>query len=248
MGHPSTSTQPLKALFNALPAIFSGQSAQDTSHQGTYNGLPDQQKPLHHPRYPAYSPSAHYSQPRAYSPCSYQSKPGHAPFHLRKSFNSLRRYTGILTILSTSISAVLSVGMEVIMVYMTYTFYHTKGHDPSYDQRSGPWAKHTKLWPTYLLLGASGITCLLSLGILVATCCKSRKKALFSVFYHIVHVLLWAGVTVLYRVGKTGDDLWGWSCSENADNIQDLFKGVVNFNGLCKLQVLMAFPYEKAVH
>lgn len=48
-----------------------------------------------------------------------------------------------------------------------------------------------------------------------------------------VHILTWIVVAVLYRVGKTGKDLWGWACSPVAEKIQPTFEGVVNFNKIC---------------
>lgn len=236
MAHPSPWAAPLRAFLSAAPAIFPGQTYQQMPYQGAYNVPPDHQQPLHQFQHSAYSPSAHYHQPTSYS-CSYKSKPGQASFHLRKSGDKLCRYIKLLTLLSTILSTLLSLVMEGAMMYMTYTFYHTRHHAPAYGDRSGPWAKNTKLWPTCVLLGASAVTSILNLGMLVVTCCKSRKKAVFSMLYNSIHVLLWASVTVAYRLGRTGNDLWGWSCSDKADAVQDLFKGVVNFEGLCKLQV-----------
>ena len=180
MAYDSPWAEPLKAFLNAAPKIFSGPSVQYRHRPGAYNSLPDQQQPLHHPQHPNYSPSAHYNQPTAYSPGSCESKPCQPQSRLRLSLVKIRRYTKILTIVSTSISTLLTLVMEAAMIYMSYTFHHTKDNNPGYGDRSGPWAKKTKLWPTYLLLGASGITCLLSVGMLIVTCCRSRKKAVFS--------------------------------------------------------------------
>lgn len=57
------------------------------------------------------------------------------------------------------------------------------------------------------------------------------------------HVLLWIIVAVLYRVGKTGHDLWGWACSPLAEKIQPNFEGIVNFDQVCKRGVRVFLFY-----
>jgi hypothetical protein len=47
------------------------------------------------------------------------------------------------------------------------------------------------------------------------------------------HIITWIVVAVLYRVGKTGKDLWGWACSPTAQKIQPGFEGVVHFEDIC---------------
>jgi hypothetical protein len=34
-------------------------------------------------------------------------------------------------------------------------------------------------------------------------------------------------------MGKNGHDLWGWACSDTADEIQQNFEGVVDFDMVC---------------
>jgi hypothetical protein len=47
------------------------------------------------------------------------------------------------------------------------------------------------------------------------------------------HIITWIVVAILYRVGKTGKDLWGWACSPGAQKIQHNFEGVVHFEDVC---------------
>ena len=54
------------------------------------------------------------------------------------------------------------------------------------------------------------------------------------------HVLVWIVVAILYRVGKTGHDLWGWACSPLAQSIQPNFEGVVDFQSVCKRGVSLS--------
>jgi len=214
-------TAPLQALFGAAQSLPGFKS----SHQGYntgYANLPDQGAPLCYPAASSYN--------QCYEP---KLQPKHEAAYGR--FRHLRRWVKIIVVVSNVFSGIFSLVMEVAMCYMMYKFYKTKDH--SAYGRSSPWAKNTKLWPTIMLLAASGITVLLSFAILVALCCRSKKKAIFSVWYNLIHIGAWVGVAVLYRVGKTGDDLWGWSCSSGAEEIQSLFKDELNFSALCKTQV-----------
>lgn len=38
-------------------------------------------------------------------------------------------------------------------------------------------------------------------------------------------------------MGRTGSDLWGWTCSDKADSIQAEFAALVNFSRFCDIQV-----------
>lgn len=51
------------------------------------------------------------------------------------------------------------------------------------------------------------------------------------------HVAVWVGSAVAYKAGNTGSDLWGWTCSDGADGIQQAFQSVINFDDFCKVQV-----------
>lgn len=43
------------------------------------------------------------------------------------------------------------------------------------------------------------------------------------------------------------NDLWGWSCADEANAIQTEFKGVVNFTALCDVQVRIPHPSQMSV-
>lgn len=51
------------------------------------------------------------------------------------------------------------------------------------------------------------------------------------------HVAVWVGSAIAYKAGNTGSDLWGWTCSDGADGIQEVFRAVINFDDFCKVQV-----------
>jgi len=97
-------------------------------------------------------------------------------------------------------------------------------------------------------MSISCITVLLSSLALIAYIREGIKKAnkisSFETYFTVAmeggHVVIWIVVAVLYRVGKTGHDLWGWACSPLAIQIQPNFQGVVDFDQVCKRSV--SFP------
>lgn len=53
-----------------------------------------------------------------------------------------------------------------------------------------------------------------------------------------IEVIAWAVSSSLYKMADTGADLWGYSCSETADQmILNGAKSFVNFGNLCTAQV-----------
>jgi hypothetical protein len=161
-----------------------------------------------------------------------------------------RRYLAIVLLLSKCVSAALSALMESSMVYMMYKYKATRSISSA--EYAGPWPKNPKLWPTLLLAVASGLTLLLTVGSVLSRICRTLRKSsqiaksrpLVTTAKYAVHIGTWACVAVAYRLGKTGDDLWGWSCSDSADAIQKAFENDVNFSSLCKLQVCIEPCYS----
>ncbi|KIX06281.1 uncharacterized protein Z518_04256 [Rhinocladiella mackenziei CBS 650.93] len=173
------------------------------------------------------------------SPTAQQCDPKASPKHevLLERFGKIRRWTKIASALSHFISGLLSIFMESAMFYVTYRFYKTKDITTE-DRPWGPWPQETKLWPTFMLAAASVVTSLLALAFLIALCCRSKRKAAaFSLLYVLVHIVGWVVISALYRIGKSDNDLWGWSCTDQAKEIQNqLGSDVLNFESLCKLQ------------
>jgi hypothetical protein len=132
--------------------------------------------------------------------------------------------------------------MNGIMVYVVIKFYTTK-NDPGAG-RSTPWADSPVLWPTWMLLLASGVTFVVTAFALSAACCaKSKaeggrgKTIWFTVLKYAVHVIVWLAVAALYKIQKKDRDLWGWSCGNEAAEIQYAFNTKLNFSFLCNIQV-----------
>jgi hypothetical protein len=221
---------------------------------GSYQQLNEQQSPLQ--PLTASSQAQMHQYPTAYqSPTLYDQKymtqqttpvqpssPG-SP-RLRKKLSRTRRSIKIVVLISAAVSALLSLIMTGAMGYMLWKFYKTKDDHAQgeYPKDITPWAENTKAWPTYMLLVGAGITFMSSLGSLVSVCCRNRNKIVFRVIFECIHVAVWVGIAVIYRVSKTGNDLWGWSCDMIDGKRQEIFADVLNFDRLCQLQVCLLVP------
>lgn len=208
---------------------------------GNYQNIGEQSAPLYHQQG---APVPNYQQPTAYDPKApiYATKPvQYSPSisKARQLFTKFRRYLKIVAFISNLISAGLSFLMLGQMGYMTVMYLGTKDKSRP-DGKGGvlqPWDADTKTWPTYMLLTASTVTCFGSLIQVLRCCCSSRTKTMFSVLYYLVHFGIWAGIAVAYRLGKTGKDLWGWSCDMEGGPRAKLFQDVLNYEQMCNIQV-----------
>lgn len=97
-----------------------------------------------------------------------------------------------------------------------------------------------------MLLGGAGLTLLLSAVTLFSYCfCfdKARGSWKLTLVKYVIHILAWIIISALYRYENglhgVNNDLWGWSCSQEAAVIQPEFNGVVNFQSLCSVQVTL---------
>jgi len=72
--------------------------------------------------------------------------------------------------------------------------------------------------------------------------CRRWKKAskvegTLTYIGYAIFVVKWVVVLVLYRIGKTSKDLWGWSCDDRAKRIQQYYVDDLDFDKLCVEQV-----------
>lgn len=153
-------------------------------------------------------------------------------------YRKVRRWGKIVSVVTEVITSIFSTVIEVIMLYVLYKFY-TTNQLFIVGRPWGPWAKESIIWPTFMFIATSTITCVLALAALVALCRKPHRNTVrFSLAFVVVHIVVWIVVSVVYRVEKTERDLWGWSCTDKARAIQlELGSGKLDFKGLCSLQV-----------
>ncbi|MCJ1275447.1 hypothetical protein MMC21_003250, partial [Puttea exsequens] len=192
------------------------------------------------PPHPVESPT----KPLVYNqaaPPSQPLKPSNPNNRLRmQKFQKWKRWLRIGKTVTQALSIIFSTIMFALMVFITAKYQSTK--DNLRDGRNA-WPKHPKLWPTFMLLAASGITLMLSFATLLAYCCfydKARRSWKLTVVKYVIHIGAWFVVSFLYRYEKSlhnvDNDLWGWTCSKEADALQQAFDGVVDFSGLCSTQ------------
>lgn len=99
------------------------------------------------------------------------------------------------------------------------------------------------------MFATSLITALLGISIVIAYFFSvkvantiSGISGIISIVVEVVHLSIWFGVAVAYRVAKNGKDLWGWACSPVAEKIQPNFEGIVNFKNVCARGVCGLVP------
>ena len=214
----------------AAPGIYSGQG---------YDEVPSKHSKI--------SPVVTHSEITEVTPPTAQllSKPTHqAQRDSTYPSAKLSKWSRILRVwklASQGISTLLSTVMFISMVYTTIKYQTTEN-----TVRGGrtPWPKNAKLWPTFMFLATSGVTLILSIITMLSYCCCYKKATAswkLTVVKYVIHLGVWLIVSALYRYEKgtkgNNNDLWGWSCSDKADQIQSQFNGVVGFSGLCTLQV-----------
>ena len=129
-----------------------------------------------------------------------------------------------------------------IMCYALAKYFLTK--DKVIAGNVHPWITPTTLWPTFMLLAISVITFFLSLITVCAYMCgvDAANKAYSCTNYFryammVVRVVAWGVAIGAFKMGKTESSLWGYSCSDKADQIQAQVHSFVNFGTLCTMQV-----------
>jgi len=110
------------------------------------------------------------------------------------------------------------------------------------------WAKNSKTWPTYTYFAVAAVSVLLHFTIIISYWFSvqhaNAAATVTSVFTWVVlvgNLVVWSVAAGLYRgekdKGGKSNDLWGWTCSAAAHQIQDIFQDQVNFNNFCNVQV-----------
>jgi hypothetical protein len=132
-------------------------------------------------------------------------------------------------------------GRTVVLYYQTRNDMQMT---PDSTTPRGPWARQTQVWSSLLLFSSSVVTSLLGVLSVFAYAISTKTsnavsslQTKFGIAVEAVHVLIWVAVAAAYRLARNGNDLWGWSCSLMADNIQPTFEGVVNFGSVCDRSV-----------
>jgi len=200
---------------------------------------------------PGYTPGS-----TAYSPFSKSSGrfPDNEPFNRNSThsgFQSIneaeekdriyKKRIRIVRLISRIGSLLVNAFLVGSLSYTLAKYYLTKDHVISGNLH--PWATPTVLWPTFMLLGIATLSFFLSLITICAYACgigaanKTHSCASYIGYVLMgVHVIVWGVSVGLYKYANTGKDLWGWSCGDTADKIQDEVKSFLDFGKLCTVQ------------
>ncbi|MCJ1395191.1 hypothetical protein MMC18_008074 [Xylographa bjoerkii] len=180
-----------------------------------------------------------------------ENKPGmgnHAQSPMSPEFQKLheqdikiKHRVRILRFVSRLISTVLSAYMVASMAYALSMYFTTRNY--TLNGGGHPWAPNTVLWPTYMVLAIAAVTMMMNLITLCFYCCgvdaankSSKIMGYLGYIVMAVHAVVWAITTGLFKMANIGNDLWGFSCSAEADAIQGQVESLLNFNDLCMVQ------------
>jgi hypothetical protein len=105
------------------------------------------------------------------------------------------------------------------------------------------------LWPTFLMLATSAVSLLFNLSVLISyhwgvgSANRADSYATYwSYLVHIVNAIVWLVSSTTFKMlegdpSGSPNDLWGWSCSDLAANLQTKIDNAVNFDLQCTTQV-----------
>jgi len=160
---------------------------------------------------------------------------------LEKKDLAYKRRIRILRLISRFGSLILNGYMLGTLSFALAKYYLTKNKIINGNQH--PWATPTKLWPTIMLLAIATVTFLMNFITICAYICgvgaANKTSSVFSIVGYVmlaVHVVVWAVSAGAFKMASDGHDLWGWSCSPNADAIQAEVKAFMDFGQLCTIQ------------
>ena len=155
----------------------------------------------------------------------------------------------LLRVISRVIATIISAATLAPLTMTLVRFFETRNEYFTVDgEQRTAWASGTIAWYTYMYFAVSAISFILNTVILISYC-RGVKKAnaadkaagIWSGVIMVAHVIIWAVSVVIYRYGKepvdgSFKDLWGWTCSTAADEIQSQVTNI-DYAQYCTVQV-----------
>ncbi|KAK3049600.1 hypothetical protein LTR09_009021 [Extremus antarcticus] len=192
-----------------------------------------------------YNPVAPSPQPHGY--------PDHELTRIQTADTKIKSRIRLLRLISRSLAVLLSAATLAPLAMTLIKFFQTRNEEMIVDGVSRTaWASGTIAWYTYMYFGISTVSFLLNAAIMISYC-RGTKQAnttaqyagYWSALIMGAHVVVWAISVGVYRYGKEPvdgkfRDLWGWSCSEAANAIQEQVTNV-NFEQYCSIQTTSFF-------
>jgi hypothetical protein len=164
---------------------------------------------------------------------------------LTRTPQKIKKRIRVLRAISRAIAVIASGYMLGTLAYAVSKFFLTKNHVVS---GTPYWPMPTKLWPTYMLLAIAATTVSMNLITLSTYVCgigaankTSSVFGIIGIIFSASEIVAWGISAGLFRMARTGNDLWGYSCLDSTDalaaEIQAQRKSFVNFGQLCNMQV-----------
>lgn len=177
--------------------------------------------------------------------------------HLEEQDSNMKYRIRVLRFVSRVIAVFLSLAVVVPIAMTLIKYLETRnvthsGHD---DDEQPIWPENTNTTYTYVYFGVSIISFLLNTLILISYCRGVRRAntaatigTVWSTVVIVAHIAIWIAAVAIYRYGKRKvddrwEDLWGWTCSKTADEIQP-FVREVRFEMYCNIQVRLRCLHE----
>ncbi|KAK5173119.1 uncharacterized protein LTR77_003241 [Saxophila tyrrhenica] len=177
--------------------------------------------------------------------------PSHSDLDLQDA--KLKHRIRLLRIVSRALATVLSAATVAPLAITLVKFFQTKDTYMTVDGESRTaWASGTIAWYTYMYFGISLVSFLLNAGIMISYIrgvkqanATAKYAGYWSALILGAHVVVWAISVAVYRYGKEPVegkfvDLWGWTCSEAANEIQEQVTDI-DFQQYCSIQTTSFF-------
>lgn len=165
---------------------------------------------------------------------------------LKQRIRRLRFYTRGLSLL-------LSIAAFVPLALTLYKFLSTRNDYRSLQTTTGnltrtAWAFNTRAWPTYMYFSIALFSLVVNSAVMISYACgvkaanrTARIGTAFTVMVILMDVAVWMAAVIIYKVEKDlltdnkHTDIWGWTCSAAAREIQAVFTNVP-YDQYCNIQ------------
>lgn len=216
-----------------------------------YSGNAGQYQPIYDNNYLAPQP-----QPPVNSRFSEQGYDSYSPYEdeavrrLEEKDSMMKRRIRLLRFISRVIAVGLSIAVTVPMTMTLIKYLETRNssHSGFNDTERPIWPENTNTTYTYVYFGVSVVSLLLNAIILLSYFQGVRKAnyaatigTVWTTIVILAHIGVWIAAVAIYRYGKRKvndkwEDIWGWTCSKTADDIQPFVKQI-RFSKYCNIQV-----------
>lgn len=180
---------------------------------------------------------------------------GYAPYpdlelqRLETRDAKIKKRIRILRVVSRVLTFLLSAATMCALAMVLYKYLQTRNEYFMVDgEERTAWADGTIAWYTYLYFGISTLSFILDTAILIGYC-RSVKTAntaatvagFWAGLLLVSHIAVWIASLAIYRYGREPvdgkfKDLWGWTCSSSASEIQSEITNI-DFEKYCHVQV-----------